>query len=291
MKTIIFGLLLGITSSLSFAGDSCGTPKSAMNIDTALTQFGPEYCPGGCQEVYKIPANATQSIWYMGKCKKITNLSSAQPVFIPAKSDSFFAAAGFVRNHPELKCVGDFYHTKNQSAGAACQRGVAIKVENCDNPYTVIEIEEPCYPGCSYIYTWDTVVETGTDKVTGKSTYGVQKNSETRYFGGDGKPCTYYKKVRLMWNGIIQHNPNDSKQVITSFPYVLNENYDRIKCTKSAPTCSGSAGHWICYTCLPGEGLVGCDNKSGDWDDVGQTPGEPAPKGHPQRSGGTSVSH
>ena len=289
MKTIIFGLLLGITSNLSLA-DTCDNGKAAMNIDVAMAQYGPTFCPGGCQDVYKIPASAIQSIWYMGKCKKITNLSSTQPVFIPAKSEGFFDANGAVRGHPDLKCVGDFYHTKDQGSGAACQRGVAIKVENCDNPYLVEEIEKECFPGCAYTFTWDDVVDK-VDKVTGKVTQVVVQKSETRYFGGDGSPCTYHKRVRLVWDGISQHDPNDSKQVITSFPYILNDNYDRVSCSKPVPACSGSAGSWICYTCIPGAGIVGCDNQSGKWDDVGQNPGEPPPPGHPERSGGTSVSH
>ncbi|OFZ25979.1 MAG: hypothetical protein A2381_09990 [Bdellovibrionales bacterium RIFOXYB1_FULL_37_110] len=285
MKTIIFALLFVLASRFSLA-DSCVAHKAVPSIDTLLAQKGASFCPGGCQNSYKIPAGSTQSIWYMGKCRKITNLSLAQPVFIPAKNEGFFSSQGVAKGDPNLKCVGDFYHTKNQDAGKECQRGVAIKVEECDNPYVVEEIVEVCYPGCKYTYEEDQEVDTSVDPpVVIKEGF-----KETRYFGGTGT-CTYEKRIILMWDGIGRHNPNDSAEVITSAPYVMNENYDKVSCTKDAPACSGSAGHWICYTCKPGEGLVGCDNKSGDWNDVGQPPGEPAPKGHPTKSGGTTVSH
>jgi len=288
MKTIIFAFLFMIVSNFSMA-DTCGSHKAPPSIETLLAQKGASFCPGGCQNNYKIPAGSTQSIWYMGKCKKITNLSLTQSVFIPAKNEGFFSAQGTAKNDPNLKCVGDFYHTKNQDAGTECQRGVAIRVEECDNPYVVEVVVQMCYPGCSYIYTWDVMVQTGIDPISSDPIYGVQKNSETRYFGGTGT-CTYEKVIKLMWDGINQHDPNDSTEVIVSDAYVMDENYDKVSCTRVAPACKGSAGNWICLTCLPGKGLVGCDNKSGKWNDV-ESNGDPKPQGFPTRSGGTTVSH
>jgi len=279
--------LLMTVSRIWGEADICKSPNKVPDIDAALVQFGAEFCPGKCQDIYKIPAGNTQSIWYKGKCKKVINLSNSQPVFVPAKNEGFFSAKGVIKGHSTLKCVGDFYNTKKTEASKECKRGVAIRVENCANPYVAEEVEKICYPGCKYTYVQDQEVDISVNppKVIKE---GIK---ETRYFGGDGSPCTYYKKIKLMWDGISQHDPNDSKEVITSVAYVLNENYDRISCVRSVPNCKGAAGKWICYNCNPEETYAGCDNKTtGSWNNV-ESPDEPVDLGHPTKGGATTVSH
>jgi len=288
MKLIIIAFLFTNMSEVFAVADVCESSSPVPNINAALIQFGASFCPGKCQDVYKIPAGDTQSIWYKGKCKKVINLSKSQPVFVPAKNEDFFSAKGVIKGHSTLKCVGDFYNTKKPEASKECQRGVSIRVENCANPYIVEEVEKICYPGCKYIYETASEVDTSFDppKVI------KEGKKEIRYLGGNGSPCVYYKKIKLMWDGISHHNPNDSKDVITNVAYVLNMNFDKIACSRSVQNCQGSAGKWVCFTCNPEETYAGGINKTtGSWNDVEPPKAEPVDPGHPTKGGGTSVSH
>jgi hypothetical protein len=290
MKKYMLILMFLTVSGFCFAADSCSSPTNPKpSIDTLLNEKGADFCPGDCQDIYKVPAATTVNIWYKGSCKKITNLSKTQPVFIPAKDGSFLSSNPINRAHPTLKCVGDFHKTKDHKESAECKRGVAIKAENCDGPYFEYVLDDPpgvCFPGCRYLYTEDEERDNSTTppKIIKP---GI---SEYRYFDGTGSPCTYPKRVRLMWNGISRHNPNDSAEIITNTPYELSYKFDEITCTRLVPDCSGSAGNWICYTCKPGW-MGGCTNASGTWDDKGQPPGQPVPDGVPEQSGGATVSY
>jgi len=267
MYIVVFLML--IISFNSFGLDNCQKIKSIPTLDSLILQMGATYCPSGCQTHYKIPKGETQNIWHKTKCIGVFNKSPNQPLFIPAKNLEIYSTEGVERSHPTLGCVGDFFHTKSDSASDDCKKKVAIKILKCPEPTVVEEIEADCDPGCWYM------AEIENEDTSTKPPKKV-KSKVKKFRGGNGKPCTYYKKIKLLWEGISSHDPNNSASIVTATAYVLNADFDKIACTKQVEQCPTSAP----------DGSDGVDD-----DDKGPIIPSPPDPGKPAKDGETTISN
>jgi len=264
MYIVVFLML--IISFNNFGMDNCQKIKPIPSLDSLIIQMGATYCPSGCQTHYKIPKGETHNIWHKTKCIGVFNKSLKQPLFIPAKNLEIYSTEGVEKSHPTLGCVGDFFHTKNDDASDDCKKKVAIKILKCPEPTVSEAIEVNCDPGCWYM----TEVE---DEDTSTNPPKKIKSNVKKFRGGNGKPCTYYKKIELLWEGIGSHDPNNSASIVTATTYVINKNFDSIACTKQVEQCPASAS-------------------GGGGGDSGKDPVvPPSDPGKPEKDGETTISN
>jgi len=266
MYIVVFLML--IISFNNFGMDNCQKIKAIPSLDSLIIQMGDTYCPSGCQTHYKIPQGETHNIWHKTKCIGVFNKNPNQPLFIPAKNLEIYSIEGVEKSHPTLGCVGDFFHTKSDNASDDCKKKVAIKILKCPEPTVVKEMETDCDPGCWYM------AEVEDEDTSTKPPKKVKSNVK-KFSGGNGKPCTYYKKIKLLWKGIGSHDPNNSASIVTATTYVLNADFDKIACTKQVKQCSTTT--------------VGGGGSSGNNDGGPVAP--PSDPGKPAKDGETTISH